>query len=74
LELSGLYEVAFLYEEKKHYIPSLLKLNKILEREGIHDENDIANILRYANELLNLSKSSSTTKVPKPEVRTTSKS
>jgi hypothetical protein len=36
LELAGLYEVTFLYEEKKHCIPSLLKLNKILEREGIH--------------------------------------
>jgi hypothetical protein len=51
LELTGLYDLTFLYEEKKRYIPSLLKLNKILKREGIHDENDIANVLRYANEL-----------------------
>jgi hypothetical protein len=56
LELIGLYEVTFLYEEKKHYIPSLLKLNKILERDGIHDENGIANVLKYANELPNLQK------------------
>src|SRR6476620_9705861 len=56
LELTGLYEVTFLYEEKKHYIPSLLKLNKILEREGIHDEDGIANVLKYANELPNLQK------------------
>ena len=51
LDLTGLYEVTFLYEEKKHCIPSLLKLNKVLEMEGIHDENDIAIVLRYANEL-----------------------
>ena len=56
LELTGLYEVTFLYEEKKHCIPSLLKLNKILEREGIQDENDIANVFKYANELPNLQK------------------
>ena len=56
LELAGLYEITFLYEEKKHCIPSLLKLNKILEREGVHDENDIANVLRHANELPNLQK------------------
>jgi hypothetical protein len=36
LELTGLSDLTFLYEEKKHCIPSLLKLNKILEREGIH--------------------------------------
>ena len=55
LELKGLYEVTFLYEEKRHCIPSLLKLNKI-EREGIQDENDITNVLKYANELPNLQK------------------
>ena len=36
--------------KKKHYIPSLLKLNKTLEREGIHVENDIAIVLKYAND------------------------
>ena len=51
MEPAGLYDLTFLYEEKKHWIPSFLKLNKILEREGIHDENDITNVLRYANEL-----------------------
>ena len=56
LELAGLDEVTFLYEERKHQLPSLLKLHWILEREGIHDENDITNVLRYANELPNLQK------------------
>jgi hypothetical protein len=51
LDLIGLYDLTFLYKEKKHCIPSLLKLNKILEREGIDDENDIANVLKYANKL-----------------------
>jgi len=54
LELKGLSDLTFLYEEKKHCIPSLLKLNKILEREGMDDENDIANVLKYAKELPNL--------------------
>jgi chorismate mutase len=54
LELAGLYEVTFLYEEKKHCILSLLKLNKILERKGIDDENDISNVLKYTKELPNL--------------------
>jgi hypothetical protein len=42
--------------KKKALHPSLLKLNKILEREGIHDENDIANVLKYIKELPNLQK------------------
>ena len=54
MELKGLSDLTFLYEEKKHCIPSLLKLNKILEREGMDDENDIANVLKYAKELPNL--------------------
>jgi chromosome segregation ATPase len=45
-----------LYEEKKQCIPSLLKLNKMLEREGIHDEKEMANVLKYANGLPNLQK------------------
>jgi hypothetical protein len=40
-----------LYEERKNHLPSFLKLNKILEREGIDDENDIANVLKYVNKL-----------------------
>src|SRR5205823_1720274 len=35
-------------------LPSFLKLHKIMERQGIHDENDIANVLKYAKELPNL--------------------
>jgi hypothetical protein len=46
--------------KKKHYIQSLLKLNKTLEREGIQDENDIANV--HANELPNLQEYNQSTK------------
>src|SRR6184192_702179 len=44
-ELKGLYELTLLYEQRKHHLPSFLKLHKIMERQGIHDENDIANVL-----------------------------
>src|SRR5438046_5905088 len=50
-ELKGLHELTFLYEERKHHLPSFLKLHNIMEREGIDNENDIANVLKYANEL-----------------------
>ena len=53
-ELEGLYELTLLYEERKHYLPSFLKLHNIREREGIDNENDIANVLKYAKELPNL--------------------
>ena len=53
-ELEGLHELTFLYEERKHHLPSFLRLHNIMEREGIDDENDIANVLKYANELPNL--------------------
>jgi chorismate mutase len=56
LDLTGLYDLTLLYEERKHHIPSFLKLHRILEREGIDDEKDIANVLKYANELPNLQK------------------
>src|SRR6188472_1850699 len=53
-ELKGLYELTFLYEERKHYLPSFIRLHNIMEREGMDDENDIANMLKYAKELPNL--------------------
>src|SRR6188472_4552409 len=53
-ELKGLYELTFLYEERKHYLPSFIRLHNIMEREGMDDENDIANVLKYAKELPNL--------------------
>jgi hypothetical protein len=54
LELKGLHELTFLYEERKHYLPSFIRLHKIMEREGMDDEKDIANALKYAKELPNL--------------------
>jgi hypothetical protein len=53
-ELKGLHELTLLYEARKHYLPSLLRLHNIMERQGIDDENDIANVLKYAKELPNL--------------------
>ena len=53
-ELKGLHELTFLYEERKHYLPSFLKLHSIMERQGIDNEKDIANVLKYAKELPNL--------------------
>jgi hypothetical protein len=53
-ELEGLHELTLLYEERKHYLPSFLGLHNIMEREGMDDENDIANVLKYAKELQNL--------------------
>ena len=47
-KLVGLYELTLLYEERKHHLPSFLKLHNIMERQGIDDENDIANVLKYA--------------------------
>jgi uncharacterized protein YjcR len=51
-ELKGLHELTLLYEERKHHLPSFLKLHNIMERQGIDDENDIANVLKYAKELI----------------------
>src|SRR5205823_6014834 len=53
-ELKGLHELTFLYEERKHYLPSFIRLHNIMERQGMDDENDIANVLKYAKELPNL--------------------
>src|SRR6187401_3590560 len=53
-ELKGLYELTFLYEERKRHLPSFIRLHNIMQRQGIDDENDIANVLKYAKELPNL--------------------
>jgi chorismate mutase len=50
-ELKGLHELTFLYEERKHHLPSFLRLHNIMQRQEIDDENHIANVLKYANEL-----------------------
>jgi chorismate mutase len=53
-ELKGLHELTLLYEERKHHLPSFLRLHNIMQRQGIHEEKDIANVLKYAKELPNL--------------------
>jgi chorismate mutase len=50
-ELKGLHELTYLYEERKHHLPSFIRLHNIMEREGMDDEKDIANVLKYAKEL-----------------------
>jgi hypothetical protein len=34
-ELKGLHELTLLYEERKHYLPSFLRLHNIMQRQGI---------------------------------------
>jgi chorismate mutase len=53
-KIKGFHELTLLYEERKHYLPSFLKLHNIMQRQGIDNENDIANVLKYANDLQNL--------------------
>jgi hypothetical protein len=53
-EIKGLHELTFMYEERKHHLPSFLRLHNIMQRRGIDDENDIANVLKYAKEQPNL--------------------
>src|SRR5207237_10566754 len=43
-----------MYDERKHYLPSFIRLHNIMQRQGLDDENDIANVLKYAKELPNL--------------------
>src|SRR5438067_11222484 len=52
-ELTGLHELTFLYEERKHHLPSFIRLHNIMEREAMGEE-DVANVLKYAKELTNL--------------------
>jgi hypothetical protein len=56
-QLKGLHELTFLYEERKDHLPSFLRLHNIMQRQGIDDEKDIANVLKYAKELPNLQQS-----------------
>src|SRR5438477_6952091 len=53
-ELEGLHDLTWLYEERKPHLQSFLRLHNIMETQGIDDENDIANVLKYANDLRNL--------------------
>ena len=43
-------KVSCMKKEKIH-LPSFLRLHNIMERQGMDDEKDIANVLKYANEL-----------------------
>jgi uncharacterized coiled-coil DUF342 family protein len=54
-ELSGRYELAQLYDQAKHYLPSLLRLQMIVKELGMK-EYDVINALELAkhNELENL--------------------
>src|SRR5215831_14596903 len=54
-ELTGRFELARIYDEGKKYLPSLLRLNKILQDLGMK-EHDIINVFELAKhkELENL--------------------
>jgi DNA-binding CsgD family transcriptional regulator len=52
--LKGLHELTLLYEDRKDHLPSFLRLHNIMKRQGVYNEKDIANILKYAKELPNL--------------------
>jgi hypothetical protein len=54
-ELSGRYELTRIYDEAKKYLPSLLRLHKIVKDLGM-EEHDIINVFELAkyNELQNL--------------------
>ena len=54
-ELTGRYELTQIYDEAKKYLPSLLRLHKIVKDLGM-EEHDIINVFELAkyNELQNL--------------------
>ena len=47
-ELKGMYKLNALYEEKKDSLPSFLILHKIVEEQGM-GENEVINVLKLAN-------------------------
>ena len=47
--LNGLYDLAFVYNEVKAYLPSFLKLFYCLKERRMLDEKNISKFLRYAN-------------------------
>jgi hypothetical protein len=47
--LNGLYDLAFVYNEVKTYLPSFLKLFHCLKERRMLDEKNISKLIRYAN-------------------------
>ena len=47
--LNGLYDLAFVYNEIKAYLPSFLKLFHCLKERRMLNENQISKLIRYAN-------------------------
>jgi predicted nuclease with TOPRIM domain len=47
-ELKGMYKLNVLYEEAKDTLPSVLKLHRIVEEQGM-GEQEIINVLKLAN-------------------------
>jgi hypothetical protein len=51
-ELNQLHQLTVLYQKIRNHIPSFLKLYSIIKEYGMGDEQkDIANVLKYADEL-----------------------
>ena len=47
--LNQFYELAFMYNEIKTFLPSFLKLFHCLKESRMLDENQISKLIRYAN-------------------------
>jgi len=47
-ELKGMHKLNVVYEEAKDSLPSVLKLHKIVEEQGM-SENEVINVLKLAN-------------------------
>jgi hypothetical protein len=47
--LNGLYDLAFVYNEVKTYLPSFLKIFHCLKERRMLDEKNISKLIRYAN-------------------------
>jgi transposase len=50
-KLKRLYKLTELYEEIRNFLPSFLELFRIMKKEGLLSEKDIATILKSASEL-----------------------
>jgi hypothetical protein len=49
-ELKGMHKLTETYEQVKYYLPSLLRLHKILNEQGM-GEQEIINVLKLANNM-----------------------
>jgi transposase len=50
-KLKRLYKLTEIYEEIRNFLPSFLELFRIIKKEGLLTEKDIASILKSAHEL-----------------------